>query len=218
MQNRIRFKFIKAGESKFLSHLDITRFIIRALARADIGVEYSHGYNPKPKINFSNPTPLGVESFAEYSDIILKEELSPVKFLKRLNKELEEKLKLVEAKGIKGKPKSLMSDISVILYSFKLGIEEGYRKPFKDNISEDGTIKDSIYSFDLSRAKSFYLLKLFGYAKILKNQNNRIFKYNYFYDYFTDIVEKYSIDIYSVVKEEMFVLRDGLLRTPMEVI
>jgi uncharacterized protein (DUF2344 family) len=40
----------------------------RALSRSGIIVQYDKGFNPKPKISFSNPIPLGVESLAEYCD------------------------------------------------------------------------------------------------------------------------------------------------------
>ncbi len=217
---KIRFKFTKTGEFKYLSHLDMARFIIRALAREDIKLEYSQGFNPKPRINFSNPTPLGVESLAEYSDIALAEYYGAHEFRQNLNKQLKGKLKIVQAGTIKEKAKSLMADIAVVLYSFKLIIPgENNLNQLSSQLGSIEDIKNSIYQFKFGSGEgNFSLLKLYGYAKILKNQNNGIFKYNYFYDYFTDMTKKYSIDIYSVVKEEMFVLREGTLMAPMEVI
>ncbi|MBU4449943.1 MAG: TIGR03936 family radical SAM-associated protein, partial [Actinobacteria bacterium] len=55
-----------------LSHLDIVRLMTRALSRSGIIVKYDKGFNPKPKISFSNPIPLGVESLAEYCDLYWK--------------------------------------------------------------------------------------------------------------------------------------------------
>ncbi len=194
---------------------------MRAVARADIKVEYSHGFNPKPKISFSNPTPLGIESLAEYSDILLADGPNPNDFKQRLNVELKDKLKAVEAKTVKEKVKSLMADIAVVLYSFKLGNAEGMdtSQQIKRQLDGQKDFKNTIYRIEfLSGGKNFSLLKLYGYAKILKNKDNSIFKYNYFYDYFKDMAGKYSINIYSVVKEEMFVLRENILKTPMEVI
>jgi len=221
-ESQIRFKFVKVGEFKYLSHLDITRFIIRALARADIKVRYSQGFNPKPKINFSQPTPLGVESYAEYSDVMLAGDLKPADFMQKLNAQLRSQLRVLEAKQIKEKVKSLMAEIGVVLYSFKLGIPQGDSNSWECLSSELNSIRDiknSIYCLDIrAGGKNFSLLKLYGYAKILKNHNNGIFKYNYFYDYFTDMARKYNIDIYSVAKEEMFVIRGNALKQPMEII
>ena len=45
--------------------------MIRALRRAGIRVKYTEGFNPKPKITFGPPIPLGVESAAEYADVTL---------------------------------------------------------------------------------------------------------------------------------------------------
>ncbi|MDZ7837419.1 MAG: hypothetical protein U5N58_05455 [Actinomycetota bacterium] len=65
---------------------------------------------------------------------------------------------------------------------------------------------------------NLYLLNLYGYVKIFKKKNNAIFKYNYFYDYFTGIAKKYNVNICSVVKQEMFIADEGKLLLPMEVI
>ena len=86
-------------------------------------------------------------------------------------------------------------------------------------IEENNDFKKSIYDLSIKRGKDNYaLLKLYGYVKIFKNKDNSIFKYNYFYDYFLTGVSRYGIDIFSVAKEEMYILDDGILKTPMEVI
>ncbi|MBC7334224.1 MAG: DUF2344 domain-containing protein, partial [Actinobacteria bacterium] len=127
----IRFRFFKKGEFKYLSHLDIVSIITKALRRAGIKVKYSEGYNPKPKINFSSPTPLGIESLAEYGDIVLTDDLRADEFLQKINfslKELNQKLeriKLIDSREISHKVPSLMEDISVGLYSFELTTTTG---------------------------------------------------------------------------------------------
>src|SRR4030066_366198 len=73
-ETRIRFKFYKKDEFKYLSHLDISRIMIRAIRRAELEIKYSQGYNPKPKIGFSPPTPLGVESMAADADFRSKKD------------------------------------------------------------------------------------------------------------------------------------------------
>jgi radical SAM-linked protein len=65
MEKRLRFKFAKAGVLKYLSHLDMINIIIRAIRRSSILAKYTEGFNPKPKITFGPPIPLGIESQAE---------------------------------------------------------------------------------------------------------------------------------------------------------
>src|SRR4030065_776459 len=97
-ENIIRFKFCKRAEYKFLSHLDILRLMTRALSRSGIIVKYDKGFNPKPKISFSNPIPLGVESLAEYCDLVLEDDIDTNDFTARVNKALPEQLKIITAK------------------------------------------------------------------------------------------------------------------------
>ena len=79
--NIVRFKFFKKDEFKYLSHLDVLALMERALIRTGMPLVYSGGFHPKPKLSFSNPIPLGVQSLAEYCDIELAEEISADDFI-----------------------------------------------------------------------------------------------------------------------------------------
>src|SRR4030042_3963334 len=129
-ENIIRFKFYKRAEYKFLSHLDILRLMTRALSRSGIIVKYDKGFNPKPKISFSNPIPLGVESLAEYCDLVLEDDTSANDFAGKVNLQLPEQVKIISAKRVFHKVPSLMADIDLILYIFKINID---RSTFGEN-------------------------------------------------------------------------------------
>ncbi|MCG9478630.1 MAG: TIGR03936 family radical SAM-associated protein [Actinomycetia bacterium] len=220
--NQIRFKFTKTGEFKYLSHLDITRFIIRAMERAQINLEYSQGFNPKPRLSFSHPTPLGVESVAEYGDAALSERMDPEDFKIKLNSQLKPQLEVQQSKAITRKIGSLMADIGIVLYRFQLKLPESgcsLEEILNNDIQDVDDIGKTLYELAIEPVHdNLYLLNLYGYVKIFKKKNNAIFKYNYFYDYFTGIAEKYNVNIYSVVKQEMFIADEGKLLLPMEVI
>ncbi len=51
-----------AGNLRFLSHAETLNFLQRACVRADIGIQYSQGFNPRPKMSLPLPRPVGVES------------------------------------------------------------------------------------------------------------------------------------------------------------
>lgn len=71
MLSRIRIKYIKGEQVKYISHLDILRTLNRVLKRAELPVAYSQGYNPHPLVSFGLPLSVGVTSEAEYADIDL---------------------------------------------------------------------------------------------------------------------------------------------------
>ncbi len=54
---------------KFISHLDMNRFMIRTVRKAKLPIWYTEGFNPHPYITFALPLSLGHESSYEIMDI-----------------------------------------------------------------------------------------------------------------------------------------------------
>ena len=65
---KIRVIFSKKDRMKFVSHLDMNRFIIRLFRMAKIPVWYTEGFNQHPYISFALPLSLGFESEYEILD------------------------------------------------------------------------------------------------------------------------------------------------------
>lgn len=88
-----RFAYQRTGRSRFISHLELLQLFFRTFARADLPLNFSHGFNPSPKVSFSPALPLGTESLAEYLVIDVCEPLAdPVEWRVRLNSQLPEGL------------------------------------------------------------------------------------------------------------------------------
>lgn len=82
----IRFRFSRGEELKFIGHLDILRLFERAFKRAGIQVAHSEGFNPRPRIVFAQPMPLGLTSEGEFADVELAEQIDIANFIIRCNK------------------------------------------------------------------------------------------------------------------------------------
>lgn len=82
---RIKGKFKKTNDLKYISHLDTLRLFQRAIRRAEIPLKYSEGYNPHPKIGFASPLALGIESVGEYFEMELREKIKASEFINKLN-------------------------------------------------------------------------------------------------------------------------------------
>lgn len=80
-----RVYFDKFGEMRFISHLDMLRFVERLLKKAQIPAKYSQGFHPRPRVSFGNPISLGTEAFNEVMDIELEREMSNEEVKDRLN-------------------------------------------------------------------------------------------------------------------------------------
>ena len=75
--HRLRVRFKRGAEVKFISHLDLIRLWQRAFQRARIPIAYSEGFSPHPKISLAAPLPVRVTSDAELMDIYLTKWASP---------------------------------------------------------------------------------------------------------------------------------------------
>jgi radical SAM-linked protein len=74
---RLRLVFSKNGPARYIGHLDLVRTLERALNRARIPIAYTQGFNPRPRLSFAAPLPLGYTSEYELADIWLMEKMAP---------------------------------------------------------------------------------------------------------------------------------------------
>src|SRR3989338_5193117 len=100
IHNRVRIRYEKKGDIKFLSHLEVGRTFSRAFRRAGVHLQYSEGYHPHPKIAFGFALPVGIESRWEYFDADVKGHILTDEIINELNTELPSGLKAISAEFI----------------------------------------------------------------------------------------------------------------------
>ena len=66
-----RVWYTRLGDSRFYGHLELIQLIFRSLQRARLPLLFSSGFNPSPRVSFSQALPVGVESLAEFFDMEL---------------------------------------------------------------------------------------------------------------------------------------------------
>jgi radical SAM-linked protein len=224
MEKKFRFKFLKEGSTKYLSHLDVISVMTRALRRADIALKYSEGFNQRPKLSFGPPVPLGIESRAEYSDITVAEDITDQEFASRANESLIEGIRISAARQFFTRTESLMSIIDIIDYSIYItGKYPGGRKSLEiiDRIKSIQDFKGSIYDMGIekeSKNEKCLIVKLSGFAKTSENREMKVFKPVQFIEKFKEIIGGWGLDIKQVIKEEAYALKEGGKRTPFEVL
>lgn len=79
--NRLRVRFKRGEEIKFISHLDLIRVWQRAFRRAGVELAYSEGFNPHPRISLASPLALGITAEAELMDVYTVKPLSNHAFM-----------------------------------------------------------------------------------------------------------------------------------------
>ncbi len=97
---RIRLRYAKSEEVRFIGHLDVVRLWERALRRTDLPCAYSEGFNPRQKMSFGPPLPFGFTSECELLDIGFERWISAKTVMDRLNAALPSGIKILEAKNV----------------------------------------------------------------------------------------------------------------------
>jgi len=117
---RLRIRFRRGEELKFISHLDIIRLWVRALRRARIPIEYSEGFSPHPRISLAVPLSVGVTAENELMDIFISKAVSPHWFTDTVNGQLPDGLRVLEASPIGINVPSLQSQVRFAQYQVEV--------------------------------------------------------------------------------------------------
>lgn len=68
-KTRLRIRFTKCGDVRWISHRDLARVWERLLRRAGLQLAFSQGFHPKPKISFPSALALGIEALDEVVEL-----------------------------------------------------------------------------------------------------------------------------------------------------
>jgi radical SAM-linked protein len=112
---KIISKYSKTGNLKYISHLDVLRFIQRSVKRANISAKYSEGFNPHMKTSFGFPLSLGNESVGEYFELELNEKIEIQDFILKMNRVLPKEMQILSAEYTDGE-ESIMARCAFVEY------------------------------------------------------------------------------------------------------
>ena len=114
---RLRVRFGRGNEVKYISHLDLMRFWERAIRRSGLSLAYTEGFNPHPRISLAAPLSVGVTSEAELMDVFLDRWDSPNMFINRVTEQLPEGIALYGAMPVGLNIPSLQSQVRFAEYN-----------------------------------------------------------------------------------------------------
>jgi radical SAM-linked protein len=121
---RLRIRFSRGEEIKFISHLDIMRLWQRVLHRAGIPLAYSEGFSPHPRISLAAPLQVGVTSQAELMDLFCTRWVSPHFFTDAVNQQLPTGIKILQVYAVAPTMPSLQSQVSHSEYEVQIETEK----------------------------------------------------------------------------------------------
>jgi radical SAM-linked protein len=104
---RYRLRYTKLQRAAFISHLDVMRLLARIFRRADVPVNYTLGFHPKPNMTFAPALGLGVPSFGELVDVRCDLEIDADELRARLDSVAPEGLRFLAARRVPNGERSL---------------------------------------------------------------------------------------------------------------
>ena len=125
---RLRVRFSRAQEAKFISHLDIMRLWQRALQRAGIPLAYSEGFSPHPRISLAAPLAVGVTSEAELMDIFCTRVVSPHWLIATVSQQMPPGVEILQAYQVALTMSSLQSRVGYAEYKVEVETEKGQKE------------------------------------------------------------------------------------------
>ena len=118
---RFRLRYGKAGRMRFLGHQDVIRLFHRAFRRSGLRLDHSKGFHPHPRLRFSPPLALGIESEVEYLDFdLIGYALSPQEVLNRLRQQLPAGVDALELEETPLNEPTISAKIQRVTYDFAL--------------------------------------------------------------------------------------------------
>ncbi|MBO4902534.1 MAG: DUF2344 domain-containing protein [Lachnospiraceae bacterium] len=139
---RIRIKFTKLGNVKFIGHLDLMRYFQKLMRRSGIPIAYSAGMSPHQIMSFALPLGIGDESIGEYADIELTGSVSSTDAIRSLSEHSAEGIEILSFKMLPDDAKNAMASVEAADYeiSFRHMPENDFYEAFAKFMQQDSII------------------------------------------------------------------------------
>ncbi len=100
VRTRLRIRFEKAGDLRFVSHHDLMHCFERMFRRANLPVQATRGFNPRPRMVFAQSLALGLVGRGEVLDLHLEEPLAPELVQERLARHCPPGLSILDIRAV----------------------------------------------------------------------------------------------------------------------
>lgn len=117
---RALYQFAKLSRLKFVSHLDLQRFMQMALRRTELPVAYSQGFNPHPVMAFASALAVGWTSECEILDVKLASPVTEEFAFRQMASALPPDLPLQRVRLVEDGHPSMMAALRMAEYRISL--------------------------------------------------------------------------------------------------
>ena len=118
---RLRVRFTRGEEIKYLSHLDMTRLWERVFTRAGVDIAFSEGFNPHPRLSLAAPLVVGMTAESELMDIFVEGTITPHWFMSAVKNQLPVGVDILDTCLVSTLLPSLQAQVKQADYCVKVG-------------------------------------------------------------------------------------------------
>jgi radical SAM-linked protein len=118
--NRLRIRFKRGEDIKFISHLDLIRVWQRAFRRAGVELAYTEGFNPHPRLSLAAPLALGITGESELMDVYTVNAVSSQAFGAMVAPQLPAGLEIVQVLSIPLEAAALQAQVRFAEFEVKV--------------------------------------------------------------------------------------------------
>lgn len=132
---KARMRFAKEGRAKYISHLDLMHTMQRAMARCQMPLWFTEGFNQHAYVSVALPLSTGYSGEYEFLDFNLLSENVPINAVEALNAVFPEGLRVIEIYPLAdgGMP---LRDIAWSKYRITWSFAGGVPADFAENVSK----------------------------------------------------------------------------------
>ena len=112
----VRIFYSKKGDARYISHLDLSRFMQRSLKRTELPLWHTEGFNPHPYVTFALPLSVGQSGENETMDFRLTRQVAFEEIRQRLAAVMPPDIEIKKAAA----PVYKAKDIQKAIYEIEL--------------------------------------------------------------------------------------------------
>lgn len=112
---RIRIRFTKSDDLRWISHRDLARLWERLLRRANLDLAFTQGFHPKPKLSFPSALTLGIEALDEVIELELVGQHDLAQVQQRIQQQMPAGMELIRLDRQVGKTRLLGASYKLVL-------------------------------------------------------------------------------------------------------
>ncbi|MFZ5562686.1 MAG: TIGR03960 family B12-binding radical SAM protein [Thermodesulfobacteriota bacterium] len=167
-QVSLELVYSKTEDARFFGHLEFIGILTRAIRRAKISMVFSHGFHPKPRISFSDPLPVGLESEGERLWITVSGPVEPASLLEKLNRQMPGGIVFHECRVAGPKKERALAGTGPVVYRVSMNedvfCQECVDRWREERVSGENARPDALPGIDIAVLDSRTVLLKIGEA------------------------------------------------------